>query len=53
MENFPPYYIRLHVGVTDAIDALLLEKPKDALEILVEAQEDAEEMYLAEMDEAL
>lgn len=46
MDNFPKYYTRLFNGITDAIEALLVQRPEDALEILVEAQQDAEEMYL-------
>lgn len=51
MENFPQYYTRLYNGVTDAIEALLIQRPEDALEALIEAQQDAEEMYLADGDE--
>ena len=51
MEDFPKYYTRLFNGITDAIEALLVQRPEDALEILVEAQQDAEEMYLEDEDE--
>ena len=53
MEDYPKYYIRLYTGVIYAMDALLLKRPEEALEILADAQEEAEELYLAEMDEAL
>ena len=51
MENFPKYYTRLFNGVTDAIEALLIQRPEDALNILVEAQQDAEDMYMEDGDE--
>ena len=51
MDDFPKYYTRLFNGITDAIEALLVQRPEDALEILVEAQQDAEEMYLEDEDE--
>lgn len=51
MEDFPKYYTRLFNGITDAIEALLVQRPEDALEILVEAQQDAEEMYLEDSDD--
>ena len=46
MDDFPKYYTRLFNGVTDAIEALLIQRPEDALNILVDAQQDAEDMYL-------
>lgn len=46
MENFPKYYTRIFNGVTDAIEALLMDRPKYALELLIDAQQDAEEMYI-------
>ena len=51
MDDFPKYYTRLFNGVTDAIEALLIQRPEEALEILVEAQQDAEEMYLEDGDD--
>lgn len=46
MDDFPKYYTRLFNGVTDAIEVLLIQRPEDALNILVDAQQDAEDMYL-------
>lgn len=51
MENFPEYYTRLVTGVADAIEALLIQRPEYALELLVEAQQEAEEMYLEDSEE--
>lgn len=48
MANFPRYYTRIFNGVSDAIEALLVERPEYALQLLVEAQQDAEEMFLAD-----
>ena len=51
MDDFPKYYTRLFNGVTDAIEALLIQRPEDALNILVDAQQDAEDMYLEYNDD--
>lgn len=51
MENFPKYYTRLFNGVTDAIEALQGKNYIKAQDILIRAQQDAEEMYLADEDE--
>ncbi len=48
MADFPKYYTRLFNGVTDAIEALIIQRPEDALNILVDVQQEVEEMYLAE-----
>ncbi|MDE7221178.1 MAG: hypothetical protein K2O45_16435 [Oscillospiraceae bacterium] len=50
MNNFPKYYTCLFNGVTDAIDALQKQKYGQAQMILIRAQQDAEEMYLADGD---
>lgn len=46
MENFPKYYTRLFNGVTDAIEALREQNYIKAQDILIRAQQDAEEIYL-------
>lgn len=46
MENFPKYYTRLFNGITDALEALQNQNHIKAQDILVRAQQDAEEMYL-------
>ncbi len=51
MEDFPKYYTRLFNGITDAIEALQKQKYEQAQLILIRAQQDAEEMYLADGDE--
>lgn len=50
MENFPKYYTRLFNGITDAIEALQAQNYVLAQDILIEAQQDAEEMYLEDGD---
>ena len=51
MENFPKYYTRLFNGITDALEALQNQNYTQAQEILIYAQQDAEEMYLEDGDE--
>ena len=51
MENFPKYYTRLFNGVTDAIKALKEQNYIKAQDILIQAQQDAEELYLEDGDE--
>lgn len=51
MENFPKYYTRLFNGVTDALEALQKQNYIKAQNILIRAQQDAEEMYMEEGDE--
>ena len=48
MENFPKYYAHLFNSITDAIDALQRQNYIEAQDILIRAQQDAEEMYLGE-----
>ena len=51
MENFPKYYTRLFNGITDALEALQEQNYIKAQDILIRAQQDAEEMYLEDGDE--
>ena len=51
MENFPKYYTRLFNGITDALEALQKQNYIEAQDILIKAQQDAEEMYLEDGDE--
>ena len=51
MDNFPKYYTRLFNGITDAIEALQAQNYIKAQDILIEAQQDAEEMYLSDGDD--
>ena len=51
MENFPKYYTRLFNGITDALEALEEQNYIKAQDILIKAQQDAEEMYLEDGDE--
>lgn len=51
MENFPKYYTRLFNGITDALEALQEQNYIKAQDILIKAQQDAEEMYLEDGDE--
>ena len=51
MENFPKYYTRLFNGITDAIEALQAQNYVKAQDILIRAQQDAEEMYLEDTDD--
>lgn len=46
MDDFPKYYTRLFNGVTDAIEALKEQNYIKAQDILIRAQQDAEELYL-------
>ena len=48
MNDFPKYYTRLFNGITDAIEAMGEQNYIKAQDILVRAQQDAEEMYLAD-----
>ena len=50
MENFPKYYAHLFNSITYAIDALQRQNYIEAQDILIRAQQDAEEMYLADGD---
>ena len=51
MENFPKYYTRLFNGITDALEALQERNYIKAEDILIRAQQDAEEMYLSDGEE--
>ena len=51
MENFPKYYTRLFNGITDALEAIQNQNYIEAQDILIKAQQDAEEMYLEDGDE--
>ncbi|MDE7244260.1 MAG: hypothetical protein K2O18_09835 [Oscillospiraceae bacterium] len=46
MQELPKYYTRLYNGVTDAIDALQHLRNAEALSLLIQAQQDAEELYI-------
>ncbi|MDE7054854.1 MAG: hypothetical protein K2O84_08605 [Oscillospiraceae bacterium] len=50
MENFPRYYTRLFNGITDALGALQEKNYIKAQDILIRAQQAAEEMYISEAD---
>ena len=50
MNNFPKYYTRLFNGITDALEALQEQNYIKAQDILIKAQQDAEEMYLEDGD---
>lgn len=50
MEGFPKYYTCLFNGITDALDALQKQNYIKAQDILIKAQQDAEEMYLEDGD---
>lgn len=50
MEDFPKYYTRLFNGITDAMEALKEQDYIKAQDILLRAQQDAEEMYLEDGD---
>jgi len=50
MENFPKYYTRLFNGVTDALRELQKGNPVGAEILLIRAQQDAEELFLADGD---
>ena len=49
--EFPKYYTRLFNGVTDALEALQERNYIKAQDILIKAQQDAEELYLADGDD--
>ena len=51
MENFPKYYTRLFNGITDALEALEKQNYIKARDVLIKAQQDAEEMYISEEEE--
>ena len=51
MDNFPKYYTRLFNGITDALEALGEQNYVKAQDLLIRAQQDAEEMYLEDGDE--
>ena len=51
MENFPKYYTRLFNGITDALEALRDQNYIKAQDLLIKAQQDAEEMYLEDTDD--
>ena len=54
MQELPKYYTRLFNGVTDAIEALQHFRYSEALAMLLQAQQDAEELYIdAEQEEKL
>lgn len=46
MAEIPKYYTRLFNGVTDAIDAFQHFKYSEGLNLLIQAQQDAEELYM-------
>ena len=46
MESLPKYYARLFSGTTDALEALKEQNYGKAQDILIKAQQDAEELYL-------
>ncbi len=50
MENFPKYYTRLFNGITDALREMEKKNYTGAEILLIRAQQDAEEMYLADGD---
>ena len=50
MENFPKYYTYLFKSITEAIDALQRQNYIEAQDILIRAQQNAEEMYLEDGD---
>lgn len=49
--DFPKYYTRLFNGVTDALEAMQAQNYIKAQDILIQAQQDAEELFLADGDE--
>ena len=51
MEDFPKYYTRLFNGITDALEALGKQNYIKAQDLLIKAQQDAEEMYLDDTDD--
>ena len=51
MKELPKYYTRLFNGVTDAIDAFQHLKYSEGLQMLIQAQQEAEGLYLDEEDE--
>jgi len=51
MEDFPKYYTRLFNGITDALEALGAQNYIKAQDILIKAQQDAEELYLEDTDD--
>ena len=53
MDNFPKYYTRLFNGITDALEAMKEQNYIKAQDLLIKAQQDAEEMYLEDGDEAV
>ena len=46
MSEIPRYYTRLFNGVTDAIDAFQRMKYSEGLNLLIQAQQEAEELYM-------
>ncbi len=53
MENFPKYYTCLFNSITDAIEAIQHQNYIAAQDILIKAQQEAEELYLANGDEGI
>ena len=51
MEHFPRYYTTLFNRITDALEALEEQNYIKAQDILIKAQQDAEEMYLEDGDD--
>lgn len=51
MENLPKYYTRLINGVTDALEALKEQNYGTAQELLIKAQQDAEELFIQQEEE--
>lgn len=51
MEDFPKYYTHLFNRVTDAIEAIQRQNYVAAQDILIKAQQEAEELYLADGEE--
>ena len=50
MESLPKYYTRLFNGTTDTLEALKEQNYGMARDLLIKAQQDAEELYLQEGD---
>jgi len=48
VNELPQYYTRLFNGVTDAIDALQHMKYSEGLQLLIQAQQEAEDLYMKE-----
>lgn len=51
VNELPKYYTKLFNGVTDAIDALQHLKYSEGLQLLIQAQQEAEDLCLEETGE--